>query len=219
LPAPTQPAAPPDTPGRIITLEGIDGAGTTTQARLLADRLAARAFSVVETFEPSGGPIGALIRHALARTHDLEHVNAEALALLFAADRLEHHHRVVRPALESGAMVVTDRSVISSLAYQGMELSPEWVATLNGYALLPHFVFWIDVDPEICIDRIVRRGGTQDRYEHLDLLKRLHTRYDEIANQPPLGVVFARVDGTQPIEDVLEAIWSTLQDHLPAGPR
>ena len=212
--APTQPLPPLVTAGRVVSLEGLDGAGTTTQAKLLCQALRDDTFDVVQTFEPSDGPIGTMIRGALARSENLELVDAQGLALLFAADRLEHYERVVRPALDQGAVVVTDRSLISSLAYQGMELPLEWVATLNAYARMPHYVVWVDVPAEVCLDRIIQRGATRDRYEKLDLLQKLHENYVKIADAPPAGVRFIRVDGTLSAADVHLEIWSRLHEDL-----
>ena len=112
-------------PGRFIAIEGIDGSGTTLQTRLLADWLAARGHTVLETREPSHGPIGVLVRERLSvRSAPLE---PAALALLFAADRLDHLAREVVPAIARGAVVLSDRYLLSSLAYQSLDCDAAWV--------------------------------------------------------------------------------------------
>ncbi|HYY53573.1 MAG TPA: dTMP kinase, partial [Myxococcales bacterium] len=109
--------------GRFIALEGLDGSGTTTQAERIASVLRAQGRRVLLTREPSDGPIGTLIRLALTGRLGLPQrsgpLTEEALALLFAADRVDHLAAVIEPALERGELVVCDRYVLSSLAYQG----------------------------------------------------------------------------------------------------
>jgi len=176
--------------GIIVAIEGIDGSGTTTQAELLAEALRSSGREVVRTFEPSDGPIGRLIRDALT---DEAGLGPAPLALLFAADRLEHLDRRVRPAVARGAVVLTDRSVVSSLAYQGLELPEGWVASINARAPYPDRVLWLDVPVETCLERIGGRGRSRDRYERRELLCRLHTRYAALAASDPR---IHRIDGT-----------------------
>ena len=113
-------------PGKLIVLEGIDGSGTTTQARLLCEWLAGRGVAVHLTREPSDGPVGRLIREILHGAH--APVAGDTMALLFAADRVDHLSREVLPALDRGTHVVTDRYYHSSLAYQAID---------EAYALAP----------------------------------------------------------------------------------
>src|SRR5204862_347715 len=121
--------------GRFIVLEGVDGAGTTTQTRALAAALAARGHIVTTTCQPSDGVIGKLVRSQLRATDDPP--DPRALALLFAADRLDHIHRVVEPALARGEVVISDRYVASSWIYQGLACDPQWVRTINAHAPWP----------------------------------------------------------------------------------
>src|SRR5215510_4380033 len=116
--------------GRLIVLEGIDGAGTTTQAGKLVEALRREGRDAHLTREPSDGPIGRLLREILSGKH--APVDATTMALLFAADRADHLQREVEPALKRGAVVVSDRWYHSSLAYQGSEEDREWILTVNG---------------------------------------------------------------------------------------
>ncbi|MBR59366.1 MAG: dTMP kinase [Myxococcales bacterium] len=203
--------------GRIIALEGLDGCGTTTQAARLIERLSSEGFSPLSTCEPSTGPIGLIIRKVLGGDPELQHSNAASLALLFAADRLEHYGRLVEPALRKNQIVVTDRSVWSSLAYQGLDLAPEWVASINGAAVLPHVAILVDVPAHLCMERIAARSDQRERFERLETLKALQTRYNDLFHAEHADATMLRVDGTSSPEEVHEAIWQILVDgnHLP----
>ncbi len=150
--------------GLFVALEGGDGAGKSTQAGLLADWLRARGEEVLLTFEPGGTPVGRAIREVLLHG---EHVTPRAEALLFAADRGHHVETVVRPALERGAVVVTDRYMDSSIAYQGAgrELAAGDVEHLSRWAtqdLLPDLTVVLDVRSDAGRER---RGEVHDRLE------------------------------------------------------
>ena len=215
--------------GRFIVLEGIDGAGTTTQSRRLADALASRGVDVLLTCEPSSGPVGKFIRKALrrelgeelvpVRDPDATLVDASApelarqgsagsrelpwssMALLFAADRLDHVASVVEPALAAGKTVISDRYVLSSLAYQSVT-SPEGAATLqfisdiNGRALHPDLTLVFDVDPAVAEERRSLRGGPPELYEVRDVQRRLAAAYARAEELVPGDKVVHIPDGT-----------------------
>lgn len=150
--------------GVFVALEGGDGAGKSTQARLLRDWLVARGRRVVVTREPGGTRVGEQIRQVLLHG---DHVAPRAEALLFAADRAHHVETLVRPALERGDDVLTDRYLDSSVAYQGAgrELGAEEVRRLSLWAvrdLLPDLTVLLDVSSETGRSR---RGETHDRLE------------------------------------------------------
>lgn len=157
-----EPAAP--SRGVFVVLEGGDGAGKSTQQRLLADWLAESGAEVVLTREPGGTPLGEQIRALLLHG---DHVAPRAEALLFAADRAHHVETVVRPALERGAVVVQDRYLDSSVAYQGAgrDLASDDVRRLSLWAthdLRPDLTVLLDVPPQVGAER---RGGVHDRLE------------------------------------------------------
>jgi dTMP kinase len=154
--------------GLFLVFEGGEGAGKSTQARALGDWLTARGFEVVRTREPGATPLGSRIR-SLLLDHSDDAPSARAEALLYAADRAHHVATVIRPALARGAVVLCDRYVDSSLAYQGAgrELAPEDVEWLSRWAtagLVPDLVFLLDVDPTIGLTRVENRGEA-DRLE------------------------------------------------------
>jgi len=143
--------------GLFIALEGGDGAGKSTQARLLATSLTDTGHEVILTREPGGTPAAEAIR-AIVLSPEFDGLDARAEALLFAAARSEHVHRLIRPALERGAIVISDRFVDSSIAYQGVarDLGVEVIAEINLWAtqnLLPDLTVLLDVEATAGLDR------------------------------------------------------------------
>jgi dTMP kinase len=152
--------------GLFVAFEGGDGAGKSTQARALADALRAAGHEVVLTREPGGTPAAEAIRHVVL-TPEFAGLDARAEALLYAASRAEHVARLIRPALERGAVVITDRYIDSSIAYQGVGrgLGPDVVGEINLWAtrsLLPDLTVLLDVDAGAGLARI---GSEPDRLE------------------------------------------------------
>jgi dTMP kinase len=156
-------------PGRFITLEGGDGAGKSTQASLLADWLTAGGRTVVRTREPGGTDLGLRIREMVL--HERGHVDPRAEALLYAADRAHHVQTLVRPALAAGDVVVQDRYIDSSVAYQGVArgLGAERIRSVSDWAadgLVPDRTILLDLDVSVGRARVAAaRGDTFDRLE------------------------------------------------------
>jgi dTMP kinase len=189
-------------------LEGVDGSGKSTQAARLADRFRSDGREVVTTREPGATPAGAAIRAVVLGGGPLD---ARAEALLIAADRAEHVARVVRPALERGAVVVSDRYVPSSLAYQGVArgLGVDEVERLSAWAtgdLRPDVVVVLDVTPEVAA---ARRSGPGDRIEREDDRFRHAVRQAYLDLASRYGWVV--VDGSRPSDEVSEAVWAAVQ--------
>jgi dTMP kinase len=198
--------------GRFIVLEGLDGTGKSTQAARLVKRLAAAGFSAVATFEPGATSAGAAIRAIVLEEEDLE---PRAEALLMAADRAEHVARVVRPALEVGAVVVSDRYTPSSLAYQGRTrgLGVEEVERLSQWAtqgLEPDLVVVLGVDAEALAARRDQPGDRLER-EPAGFRDQVERAYRELAAERGWTVV----DGTGSVDEVAERIWEAVQPVLP----
>lgn len=158
-------------PGVFITFEGGDGAGKTTQSELLSGWLEARGHEVVRTREPGGTPLGVRVRELLLHGGgEIGEVNARAEVLLYAADRAQHVAHVVRPAIARGAIVVQDRYIDSSLAYQGAGrvLDVSDVRRISEWAtggLWPHLTVLLDASTELAAERRAARGGGADRLE------------------------------------------------------
>ncbi|SDR85175.1 dTMP kinase [Agrococcus carbonis] len=175
------------TPGAFITLEGGDGSGKTTQAALLQGWLEREGRTVVRTREPGGTPLGVEIRRLVQHTEG--HIAPRAEALLYAADRAHHVATLVRPALERGEVVLQDRYLDSSVAYQGAgrELDPQQVRDLSLWAvdgLLPHLTILLDLDPAAGRARMAERADAPyDRLEEtgLDFAERVRAAYLDLA--------------------------------------
>ncbi len=199
------------TRGVFVVLEGGDGCGKSTQTRLLVQRLRDLGREVVATREPGATGAGAAIR---ALVLDGGHLDARAEALLIAADRAEHVVEVIRPALDRGAVVVSDRYIPSSLAYQGVArgLGVEEIARLSEWAtggLQPDLVVVFDVPAD---DAERRRAAPQDRMERepAHFRAQVNQAYRDLADR--FG--WALVDGRAPVEDVANEVWKLVRPLL-----
>ncbi len=195
--------------GRFVVIEGLDGAGTTTQAAELGKRLSGRGIVVLATAEPSRGPVGALIRAVLDRRLSGgggRPFDRGALALLFAADRLDHVASEIVPALADGRWVVSDRYTPSSLAYQTLDLPLDFVAAINARAPRPDVTFLLDVPPAIALRRRRHERPEADLFETLDLQRRVAANYRKLLRARRLGGPVVVVDGTAGVSDVADRI-------------
>ena len=191
--------------GRLIVLEGIDGSGTTTQAHLLCGRLRERGVDAVETREPSAGVVGRFIRELLTGEREPA-VSWDAMALLFAADRLDHVSREIAPALQRGATVVSDRYDLSTLAYQSLTAPEgsdplEWLRAINGRAPRPDLTLVLDVSAEVAERRRGERGGEPELFEKTELQRRLALLYARAEELVP-GDRLLHIDGEGPLAEV-----------------
>ncbi|AFI62457.1 thymidylate kinase [Bifidobacterium animalis subsp. animalis MCC 1489] len=190
--------------GLFISFEGVDGAGKTTQVNLLADHLRTLGREVVVTREPGGTALGTQIRAMLLTANPDEEISSRTEALLFAADRAQHVSEVIRPALERGAIVITDRYLDSSLAYQsgGRELTADDIGTLSMWAtnnLLPARTYLLDIDPRASHTRLEH---AEDRMESAgdDFQQRTRTAFLELAAAQPQR--FRVIDAQQSVEKI-----------------
>jgi dTMP kinase len=205
--------------GVFVVLEGIDGAGTTTQAELYGQHLRRKKRLAHVTREPSNGPVGSMLRLLLSRRMTMPSgAHAETMALLFAADRLDHVETEVLPLLREGYVVISDRYDLSSLLYQavtaGVEPSPgsdvvAWIRTLNRHARRPDVTVVVDVPPEVAESRRRARGGSAELFEETELQARLAGAYFRAEDVVP-GDRVIHVDGTAPVESVHAAITAAL---------
>lgn len=202
----------PPARGLFVAFEGGDGAGKSTQARLVAQALNGRGLQVVTTREPGGTTVGAAIREVLLHG---EHVAPRAEALLFAADRGHHAATVVRPALAAGAVVLTDRFMDSSVAYQGAArgLAHAEVRQLSLWAtegLVPHLTVVLDVDAATAVSR----RGEPDRLEResLDFHERVRAGFLALAEADPGRYLV--LEATRPPRQLAEAVLAALEPHL-----
>jgi len=164
--------------GFFICVEGLDASGKTTQSKLLVRNLRRKGFDAVYTTEPSHGRIGRLIRkHVLVRKNRLSGVLE---ALLFAADRVDHSAREVVPALKADKVVVTDRYLYSSLAYQGATgLDLKWVEEVNRWAIKPDVTIYIDILPEIVLTRLKREKSIMETLQNQRRVREIYLKLVE----------------------------------------
>ncbi|MQP34128.1 dTMP kinase [Rhodococcus erythropolis] len=192
--------------GSLVAVEGVDGAGTTTLISGLVEWLRIRSVGVESTHEPSSGPIGAVIRLAIDQRLKF---SGEILALLFAADRLDHLENPVNGMLREllrGNWVVTDRYVASSFAYQGEAGGPEafqWLAELNRHIRQPDLTIFVDTDIDVCLERIAKRSGRDELFHRRDALVAARDRYLRVLAEFNVTGEVLVVDGNRSRDEVL----------------
>ncbi|MEU4510919.1 dTMP kinase [Nonomuraea wenchangensis] len=203
-------------PGLFVAFEGGEGSGKTTQSRTIAIWLRDQGYDVVQTREPGSTKVGMRLRAILLDAAE-KGLSARAEALLYAADRAEHVEKVIRPALHRGSLVITDRYVDSSLAYQGAgrALAPDDVSKINAWAtggLVPHLTVLIDTPPEVGLTRL---GGAVDRIEAepLEFHERVRKEFRALAAAAPERYLV--VDGTLPMDEITRQIQDRIHELLP----
>ncbi|HMK95277.1 MAG TPA: dTMP kinase [Candidatus Limnocylindrales bacterium] len=194
--------------GVFLCIEGLDGSGKTTQAQILTERLS-KSHKAVYTAEPSRGATGTFIRDCCL--YGEKRLPTVAEALLFAADRVEHVENEIKPALAEGKLVICDRYVYSSLAYQGSAgLSLAWIEKINSHALQPDFAVFIDVPPERVLERLQRKKSVM---ENLETQQKVRSVYLEFVKKGELVLV----DGDKPKAEVADALYSRVLSLLQAS--
>lgn len=200
-----------DLKGRLIVFEGLDGCGKSTQAKLLAEFLAGRGIEYLHVREPGGTAVGDRLREILLDPDTV--LTRWGEVLLLAAARAQLVHDVIRPALTRGRIVICDRYLFSSLAYQGhgLQQNVELVKQVNLEAvggLLPHWTFLLEIEPEAGLERQANRRGL-DRIEQRDagFFQRVVEGYRRLALE--YGLI--KVDGTAPIETIHRWVVSLLE--------
>lgn len=188
-----------------IAFEGIDGSGKSTQAAMLAATLTADGHRVHLTSEPTGGPIGAMIRNIFNHRQEADH---RTIAGLFVADRLDHllnnTDGIVKMRNE-GFIVISDRYYFSSYAYQGAHMPMDWVIAANSLSagiLRPDLNIFIDVPPEICMERISHGRNSTELYETLDNLKCVRSRFFEAFEKTAAVEKIRIIDGNRAPEEI-----------------
>ncbi|MDI9442286.1 MAG: dTMP kinase [Firmicutes bacterium] len=184
--------------GLFITLEGIDGVGKTTQALLLKGELERQGYSVLHTFEPGGTKLGSKIRSLLLNPEH-EELHSMTEVLLYAADRAQHVAEKVLPALKDGKMVICERFIDSSIAYQGYGLGfeIEAIKTINHWAaggLWPDLTVYLDGDPA---QFLAKTKGDRIEQRTLDYYNRVRRGFLEIAQAEPDRVKVVSAEGTR----------------------
>ena len=200
--------------GRFISLEGIDGSGKSTQARLLAENLRGLGLPVTLTREPGGSPGAEEIRR-LVLEGDPDRWSPQTEALLFTAARRDHLEKTIRPALDRGEVVITDRFADSTRMYQGLRGNLDAVNRLHDLMIGvdPDLTLLIDIDPALGHSRAVARAGLEQRFEDMGLALQTAMRagFLDLAARHPR---FAVIDGAQATEAVATAVLACARAHL-----
>jgi len=195
--------------GLFICIEGIDASGKTTHARLLVENLLRKGFDAVYTTEPTSGEIGKYIR-----THILqgkERVPVITEALLFAVDRIEHVENMIRPALQEGKIVVSDRYLYSSLAYQGAA-GPDlkWIEEINKFAVLPDLAVYIDIPAEVVFERLKREKSVMENFENQ---RKVREVYLKLVKDRKLILINGNRPGDKVGKDILATVLRFVEKH------
>jgi len=204
---------------RFIVLEGIDGAGTTTQTARLVEALRARGAAAHPTREPSDGPVGKHLREILTGRVRVqassEAQRAAHMALLFAADRLDHVGSEIQPRLRAGEWVVSDRYDHSSVAYQSVTSgdpgSIAWLRELNRYADRPHLTIVLDVSPEVARARRLARSGERELFDDDELQRKLAAFYRDLDRYFP-NEPLVHIDADREVEVVAREVLAAAVD-------
>ena len=210
--------------GLFITFEGGEGAGKTTLIEEIARKLSVEGFCVVKTREPGGTPLGERVRSILLQKSSGVHISAYAELCLFLASRAQHIAEVIGPALKQNKIVLCDRFNDSSVAYQGAArgLGMQEVANFCQFisqGVEPHLTFYLDIDPEIGLQRAMRHRQSQDRIESETILfhQRIREAYHLIHKQHPkrLRMLDAAQTPNAVLRQAMDWIEPLLQKHRP----
>lgn len=198
--------------GILIAFEGLDGSGKSVQAKMVYDELVRRGRKCILTHEPTDRDLGMQIkRNVVDGTLDLSNMT---LQILFTADRSDHVHKVIGPALEDRVAVIADRYYWSTLAYgraTGLEL--EWLSDMNSVFPKPDATFWLKVPPGIAAKRRGQRGIAQRSLEDLKIQERVNDAYMEIESKYSYSGWFT-VDASGLVDDVFKLVMGRLEGIL-----
>jgi dTMP kinase len=200
-----------------IALEGIDGSGKSTQVKLLSDKLKKEGFKIYTTFEPTDSPIGSVIKNIFRHRIEADH---RTIAGLYVSDRLDHllnKTNGILKKMEEGYTVVTDRYYFSSYAYQGTHMSMDWVIQANSLSaelLRPDLTIFIDVQPEVSMQRLSEGRDMIQLYESLENLHNVRSKYleafDKLKNEEKVFIT----DGNRPVDAIANDVWTKVHSLL-----
>lgn len=203
--------------GQFFALEGIDGSGKSTQLALLARRLEEAGIPCLTTCEPTDRPIGRLLRQVL--TGQIK-CDSRVVAPLFAADRLDHllnGENGLCQAVESGVTVLTDRYYFSSYAYQGVDFPLEWVIELNRpctQLLRPSATIFLDVSPELALERIAQNRANVELFETRERLTRTRDQYFRAFELQKDAENIVIIPGSRDVTAIAQDIWTSVTSLL-----
>jgi len=211
--------------GKFIVFEGLDGSGTSTQAKRLGQYLEhEKHWAVINTSEPTQGPMGLLLRLILSnrltldttKSLEMRQLSNSAMALLFAADRLDHLQQIILPKLEDGVFVICERYYLSSFAYQMSQdkKNLDWLRTINSRALSPDLMIFLRTPLEVCDQRRQKRWQ-KEIFEHNDILRQVDENYLYAIEQLKAEIPIEIIDGSNSEDSVLQQTLVVMQQHFP----
>ena len=196
-----------------ITFEGIDGSGKSTHVKLLTEKLEKEGFKVYPTFEPTHSPIGSIIKDIFKHKIEADH---KTIAALFLADRLNHllnETDGILKKMREGYTVISDRYYFSSYAYHGTHMDIDWVIQANSLCadlLRPDLTIFIDVPPDVCMQRLKEDRNTIELYESLENLHNVREKYLEAFDKLKQVENVFITDGDRPFETIFTDIWNEI---------
>jgi dTMP kinase len=197
--------------GLFVVLEGIDGSGTTTQLHRLAEHLGSEGYTVHTTAEPSTWPVGLFIRDVLEKRKS---ISPKGLALAFATDRLDHLTQEIEPRLQAGTIVLADRYVLSSLAYQSLGAPMDWLLSINSQARAPDLSILLRVSPEVAAKRRAKRNTPEEIFDADQQQRAIATAYDDIFAQEVFGPKKV-VNASGAVEEITTTLLAHIKAMLP----
>jgi len=197
-----------------LAFEGIDGSGKSTQSKLLEEKLKAEGIKVYHTYEPTGSPIGQLIKKIFRHEMESDH---RTIAGLYVADRIDHLTNTkdgILKKIEEGFTVITDRYYFSSYAYQGTHMPQDWVIMANSISadvLRPDLNIFIDIAPEVSFERVSKNRDKIELYESVENLKQVRNKYFEAFDKLKLEEKIFIVDGNRSVEEIFNDVWQKVK--------
>ncbi len=187
-------------PGKFIAIEGLDGAGKSTQAGAVINQFNSTcAAQICATFEPTEFLVGGLVRGRLLNEWSC---TPECLQLLFAADRADHLEKEILPLLEKGVNVICDRYFLSSVAYGSIDCDMDWLMQINSRFLAPDLTVYLDLTAPVCVKRMLDNGRSIELFEKVEVLAKVAEKYKAALEKIARGMDVAIVDGDRPQEKV-----------------
>jgi dTMP kinase len=202
-----------------LAFEGIDGSGKSTQSKLLEEKLKTEGIKVYHTYEPTGSPIGQMIKKIFRHEMEADH---RTIAGLYVADRIDHLTNTqngILKKLKEGFTVITDRYYFSSYAYQGTHMPQDWVIMANSISadvLRPDLNIFIDVEPEVSFERVNRNRDKIELYESVENLKQVRNKYFEAFDKLKLDEKIFIVNGNRSVEEIFNDVWEKVKPLLSA---
>lgn len=199
--------------GRFIVLEGLDGCGKTTQAKLLSNELKKYNIDTYLTAEPTNSILGNIYRNILLGNIKIDE---KALAPLILADRINHIESVINPMLDKGVTVISERYYLSSLAYNAQSTSSEWIRSMHDidFIIKPDLTVFLDITPEDAVKHIGLSEKTKDAFETISKLKKARELYySAIIMEKRQNAIFSILDVVEPVEYMTHMILKAVQRH------